>query len=103
MASQFPLLGGSPHPGTDRPSYRPGVCSAAVELVDQMHSAGALSAVAERLPAQAPTLPSAYANLEVAQRRHQDRAQKYLALLRQSDPVADAVLDAFSAMPEERW
>src|SRR5258705_2371862 len=48
-------------------------------------------------------LPSAYTNLEVGRLRHGARADKYAALLRRADPLADAVVEVFASMPEEAW
>jgi len=48
-------------------------------------------------------LPSAYANLDAARRKHGDRADKYVGLLWRADPLADAVVEAFSQLPEEQW
>jgi len=46
-------------------------------------------------------LPFAYTNLHVARQSHGARADKYVALLSRADPLADAVVDAFSLMPEK--
>ena len=48
-------------------------------------------------------LPSLYTNLEVARQKHGPRADKYVALLRHGDPLADAVVEAFAGMAEEEW
>jgi hypothetical protein len=48
-------------------------------------------------------LPSCYTNLEIARQRHGARADKYVALLWQADPLADAAVEAFAGIPEEEW
>jgi len=48
-------------------------------------------------------LPSAYANLDAARRKHGERADKYVGLLGRADPLADAVVEAFSQLPEPQW
>jgi hypothetical protein len=48
-------------------------------------------------------LPTVYTNLDAARRKHGERADKYVALLGHADPLADAVVDAFSQLPEEQW
>lgn len=55
------------------------------------------------LPRQAGAVPSAYKNLEAAQQKHGDRARKYVELLGQGDPLADAVVEAFATLPEDCW
>jgi len=54
-------------------------------------------------PANHVRLPSTYANLELARRKHGTRADKYAALLWRADPLADAVVEAFARMREEDW
>jgi hypothetical protein len=53
-------------------------------------------------PFRKAVLPAAYANLEAARARHGARADKYAALLRLGDPLADAVAEDFAAMAEEQ-
>src|SRR5262245_5346241 len=48
-------------------------------------------------------LPSGYATLDAARRKHGERADKYVELLRRADPLADAVVEAFTRLPEEEW
>jgi hypothetical protein len=48
-------------------------------------------------------LPSAYGNAGLARQCHGARADKYIALLRRADPLADAVVDVFARMAEAEW
>jgi hypothetical protein len=50
-----------------------------------------------------PPLPTAYSNLEAARRVHGSRADQYVNLLWRTDPLADAVIDAFAPLPEKDW
>jgi hypothetical protein len=78
---------------------RPEACSVCTGLVQT----AANSVHVTSLPAQADALPSAYKNLEAAEQKHGDRARKYVALLGQGDPLADAVVEAFATLPEDCW
>lgn len=51
----------------------------------------------------APSVPSAYTNLDVAKQSHGARADKYVQLLWRADPIADAVVDVFAQMEEAQW
>jgi hypothetical protein len=49
------------------------------------------------------SLPTAYSNLETARRQHGARADQYVNLLWRTDPLAEAVIESFSALPEKEW
>lgn len=48
-------------------------------------------------------LPTAYSNLETARRQHGARADQYVSLLWRTDPLAEAVTESFSLLPEKEW
>jgi len=48
-------------------------------------------------------LPTAYSNLETARREHGPRADQYVSLLWRTDPLAEAVMEAFAPLPEPEW
>jgi hypothetical protein len=48
-------------------------------------------------------LPTAYSNWEDARRKHGARADQYVSLLRRTDPLAEAVVEAFAHLPEVEW
>ena len=48
-------------------------------------------------------LPSAYSLPNGAEAAREARAEKYADFLRRSDPLADAVMQAFAGMPEPEW
>jgi len=48
-------------------------------------------------------VPSAYASLDSAGARHQNRAEKYADFLWRTDTLADAVMDEFAHMAESEW
>ncbi|HKX61883.1 MAG TPA: FAD-dependent oxidoreductase, partial [Verrucomicrobiae bacterium] len=48
-------------------------------------------------------LPTGYCNLETARRVHGGRADQYANFLWRTDPLAEAVIDAWSPLPEKEW
>src|SRR6185503_425445 len=48
-------------------------------------------------------LPTAYSNLENARGKHGARADQYVNLLWRTDPLAEAVIEAFAPLPEVEW
>src|SRR5262245_8737671 len=48
-------------------------------------------------------LPTAYSNLENARAKHGPRADQYVSLLWRTDPLAEAVIEAFAPLPEREW
>ena len=48
-------------------------------------------------------LPTAYSNLDTARQQHGARADQYVSLLWRTDPLAEAVMEAFAPLPEGEW